>query len=153
MYYVAKLSKEGAQTVIEFPDCPGCATFAEKGEDIGTVAQEALEVWLAEHLSGGEAPPRPDPEQQTRFSLTQRVYPTPSLSIALQIRWRRHELQLSQGDLGRALGVTRQQVAALENPDGNLRLSTLERVAEALDVELSILLRPMVQSKRMNALI
>ena len=59
LYYVAELTTEGTQTVIEFPDCPGCVTFADKAEDIATVAQEALEVWLAEHLSGGEAPPRP----------------------------------------------------------------------------------------------
>lgn len=44
--YVAALTREGAQTLIEFPACPGCQTFADPDEDVAAVAREALEGWL-----------------------------------------------------------------------------------------------------------
>jgi predicted transcriptional regulator len=63
---------------------------------------------------------------------------SPQLAIALQLRWRRQDLELSQSQLGKRLGVTRQAVASLENPDTNWRFSTLLRVAEALELDLEI---------------
>ena len=61
MEYVAKLSKEGRYTLIDFPDCDGCQTFADPddGEDAASVARDALEGWLIAHLVDGEAPPQP----------------------------------------------------------------------------------------------
>jgi predicted RNase H-like HicB family nuclease/DNA-binding XRE family transcriptional regulator len=138
--YKAVLSKEDGNTLIEFPDCPGCQTFAEPGEDVGVVAREALEGWLAAHLDGGDAPPRPSAKSRRAHIMA--VHVAPSLAIALQIRWRRQDLGLSQAQLGQRLGVTRQQVATLENPDANLRLSTLERAAEALDLTLDVEFSP-----------
>ena len=136
--YVAVLAREGTRTLIEFPDCPGCQTFAEPGESVAEVARDALEGWLYSHLVDGEAPPRPAAE--VRGSRTRAIRVSPQLALALQIRWRRQELDLSQSQLGRRLGVTRQQVATLENPDSNWRISTLLRVAEALGLELDVAL-------------
>ena len=126
MEYVADVRKEGRATLIEFHDCPGCQTFAEGDEDVAVVAQEALGGWLEAHLVGSAAPPRPvttvtAPRKQLAVPVS------PSLAIAMQIRWRRQDLGWSQADLGKALKVTRQQAASLEDPDANLRLSTLER--------------------------
>jgi DNA-binding XRE family transcriptional regulator/predicted RNase H-like HicB family nuclease len=136
--YVAVLSKEGARTSIEFPDCPGCQTFAEPNESVTEVAREALEGWLYAHLVDGEAPPRPT--TVTRAARTRAVRISAQLALALQIRWSRQDLELSQSQLGKRLGVSRQQVASLENPDSNWRISTLLRVAEALGLELDVAL-------------
>jgi DNA-binding XRE family transcriptional regulator/predicted RNase H-like HicB family nuclease len=136
--YVAVLAREGTRTLIEFPDCPGCQTFAESSESVAEVARDALEGWLYSHLVDGEAPPRPAAE--ARGSRTRAIRVSPQLALALQIRWRRQDLDLSQSQLGRRLGVTRQQVATLENPDSNWRISTLLRVAEALGLELDVAL-------------
>lgn len=147
MNYVAELAREGRRTLIEFPDLPGCVTFAEANEDVEAVAREALEGWLAVHLEGGEAPPQPSPRRKAgRGRLAVRV--DPALSIALQLRWRRQDLKLSQADLGKRLGVSRQQVALLERPGGNLRVSTLAKAAEALDVELDVGFQPLSAARR-----
>lgn len=143
MEYVATLAREGRYTLIEFPDCEGCQTFSdpEEGEDAASVARDALEGWLVAHLVDGEAPPPPTKRASAgRGELAVRV--SPSLAIALQVRWRRQALGLSQAQLGKRLGVTRQQAAALEDPAGNLRVSTLERIADALALELEVDLHP-----------
>jgi DNA-binding XRE family transcriptional regulator len=142
MEYVARISREGRFTLVEFPDCPGCQTFFDPREDtgLGEVARDALEGWLVAHLERGDAPSVPVNRSRGAHSLSVRI--APSLSIALQIRWRRQELGLSQAQLGKRLGVSRQQVATLENPDSNLRLTTLEAAARALDVDLGIELLP-----------
>jgi DNA-binding XRE family transcriptional regulator/predicted RNase H-like HicB family nuclease len=144
MEYVAELGKEGKRTLIHFPDCPGCDTFADTsaGEEVTTVAREALEAWLAAHLVGGEAPPRPT-MPLVHSAKTRPIRVTASLAIALQLRWRRQELGLSQAQLGKLLGVSRQQAASLEDPDANLRLSSIERVASVLHLELDVALHPM----------
>lgn len=59
MRYAAIITKEGRNTLAEFPDCPGCQTFAEPGESIAAQAQDALMGWLAAHLATGEVAPRP----------------------------------------------------------------------------------------------
>jgi predicted RNase H-like HicB family nuclease len=85
--YIAELSTEGRFTLVQFPDCPGCQTFAEPGEDVVSVAREALEGWLTVHLDGGDAPPRPAHAVQGTGALAVRI--APLLAIELQLRWRR----------------------------------------------------------------
>ena len=57
--YPASISLEKGALLAEFPDCPGCQTFAGAGQDIAHEAQEALEGWLETHLDLGEVPPPP----------------------------------------------------------------------------------------------
>ena len=40
MRYTAVVTKEGKQTLAEFPGCPGCQTFADPGEDIAERDEE-----------------------------------------------------------------------------------------------------------------
>jgi DNA-binding XRE family transcriptional regulator/predicted RNase H-like HicB family nuclease len=144
MEYIAHLAREGDATTIEFPDAPGCQTFAEKGEDVEAVAREALEGWLEAHLIDGDAPParseRRPKVPKGASELLVRV--SPPLALAVQIRQRRLERGLSQSQLGKLLGVSRQQAAALESPTANYRLSTLEKLAAALDLELDVEFAP-----------
>ncbi len=136
MEYLAKTTRlDDGRVEVEFPDCPGCQTFAEADEDVVAIAQEALEGWLEAHLLDGEAPPQPIAKRSVGAL---RVRVSPPVAIALQVRWRRQELKISQGELGRRLGVTRQQVALIERPTGNLRMSTLVKVAKALGATLDV---------------
>lgn len=141
MEYAAKLSKEGRITLIEFPDCPGCQTFFDPKEDtnFSAVAREALEGWLEAHLVAGQSPPRP--ATRARGLQMRMIKVRAALGLTLEIRWQRQALELSQAQLGKRLGVTRQQVASLEDPDANWTLATLLRTAEALGLELEISLR------------
>lgn len=141
MQYVARLTKEGRRTLVEFPDCPGCQTFVEGNEVVLEVAREALEGWLEARLALGDAPPRPQAKHaRDRSRVAVRIDPT--LAVRLQLRWARQDAGISQAELARRVGVTRQAISLLESPDANLTISTLMRVAEALKMDLEIELQP-----------
>jgi len=139
MHYVAHISREGKHVLAEFPDCPGCQTFADSGDDLASAAREALEGWLEAHLADGQIPPRPRahrnvPAGKKRAEVSVR----PGLAAALAIRWARHDADLSQTQLGELAGVRQQQIAKLEDPDENPSLETLEKVGRALGLEVAI---------------
>jgi predicted RNase H-like HicB family nuclease/DNA-binding XRE family transcriptional regulator len=140
MQYVARISKEGRRTLIDFPDCPGCQTFAESNENAVEVAREALESWLEAELVHGDAPPQPKASRAKRRSAIA-ISVNPALAVRLQLRWTRLKLGISQAELARRVNVTRQQISLLESPDANLTLSTLEKVVRALGMDLSIEIR------------
>jgi transcriptional regulator with XRE-family HTH domain len=58
--------------------------------------------------------------------------------VRIQLRRARHDAGLSQTALAKKVGVSQQQIAALESPDANLTLSTLLKVAKALGHEVEI---------------
>jgi transcriptional regulator with XRE-family HTH domain len=49
---------------------------------------------------------------------------------------------LSQVDLARALGATKASVTGFLNPDRDMKLGTLDRIADALDHDLEVSLVP-----------
>lgn len=140
MHYVARIAPEGKFILIDFPDAPAASVYAERGEDVAKVAQEALEEWLSRELRHGEAPPRPHAGAAKPRSDELRVRIEPHLAVRLQLRWARQDAGISQGQLAERVGVSRQQISMLESPDANLTLRTLERVAGALGLDVEITL-------------
>jgi DNA-binding XRE family transcriptional regulator/predicted RNase H-like HicB family nuclease len=131
MQYPAVIDREGKYVLAEFPDCPGCQTFVEFGEDIMPMAREAVEGWLEVHLDLNELPPRPSP--LTRFRGDVRGVPIhPLIAIRLELRWARAEASLTQAQLAEKVGMSQQQLARLESGDSNPTVKTISRVAEAL---------------------
>jgi predicted RNase H-like HicB family nuclease/DNA-binding XRE family transcriptional regulator len=141
MEYVARLTREGLNTLVSFPDCPGCQTFGRTRERALANAREALEGWLEAHLVSGDAPPEPKLRQSQRTTRYVRVGISPILAVRLQLRWARQSLGLTQAALAKRVRVTRQQIALLESPDSNVTLRTLERVAKAMNLRLEVELR------------
>lgn len=131
-HYVARLTREGKHWLADFPDCPGCQTFGASRAEALAMAREALEGWLEVHLADGQAPPRPRRRRGVEVPISAH------LSVALQIRWLRDDRGLTQAQLARALGVSQQQIAKLENPDSNPTLGTLESVARGAGVTLDV---------------
>jgi predicted RNase H-like HicB family nuclease/DNA-binding XRE family transcriptional regulator len=132
MEYRARLTKEGSNWLVEFPDCPGCQTFgASKGEAL-RMGQDAVEGWLESHLSSGQIPPHPKAKRGTPIAIG------PTLAVVLQLRWARADQGLTQAAVAKRAGVTQQAIAKLEHPDGNPTLSTLEKVAVALGLRLDV---------------
>jgi predicted RNase H-like HicB family nuclease/transcriptional regulator with XRE-family HTH domain len=123
MEYVAKLTTEDGRWLVEFPDCPGCQTFGDTREAALAMASEALEGWLETHLAYGDAPPHPAPHRGVPIRVR------PRLDIAIQLRWLRDDLGLTQRELATRVGVSQQQIAKLENPEGNPTIGTLEAIA------------------------
>ena len=63
-------------------------------------------------------------------------------TIADQVATRRRELGLSQLDLARLTGTTQSAIARLEAGKRPPRIDTLLRIADALETELTVELRP-----------
>jgi antitoxin HicB len=145
MEYYGIVTHEGRRTLVEFPDAPGCLTFAEPGENILELAREALEGWLETHLAHGEAPPPPSGKRPRapRGGEIIDVPLSPALGARLALRWARQDLGLSQAELAARVGVSRQQISALESPDANIRLDTLAKVATAMGMYVYLDLRPL----------
>ena len=143
MQYTALLKREGQQTLVTFPDCPGCQTFGRTREHALANAHEALEGWLEAHLVAGDAPPSPAQHRIGRTPTGEQVpvEVPPILAVRLQLRWARQSRGLTQAALAERVGVSRQQIALLEAPDANVTLRTLERVARAMDLTLEVTLR------------
>ncbi|HET8778002.1 MAG TPA: type II toxin-antitoxin system HicB family antitoxin [Candidatus Limnocylindria bacterium] len=141
MQYQAVVTTEGDATLAQFPDCPGCATFARAPQRIEDVALEALEGWLMTTLDAGEVPPRPTfglNARPPRGAQLLSVRVAPALAVRIQIRWARDEQGISQAELARRVGVSQQAIAQFESPDANLRLDTLERIAAALGLTVDV---------------
>jgi transcriptional regulator with XRE-family HTH domain len=62
------------------------------------------------------------------------------LAVAIQIRWLREDLGLTQRELAGKTGVSQQQIAKLEKPSGNPTIGTLEAIARSSGAQLSTVL-------------
>jgi predicted RNase H-like HicB family nuclease/DNA-binding XRE family transcriptional regulator len=139
MVYTAHVWREGKHWLAEFPDCPGCQTFADSRDDLTAEAQEALEGWLEAHLVDGQVPPEPKVHKRApagRKLTSIRI--GPGLAVALQIRWARAKEGLSQGALAKKARVSQQQIAKLERPGENPTIETIAKIAKALGVYLDV---------------
>ena len=71
----------------------------------------------------------------------------PQFRLIKDILWRRSQLNLSQAQLARLVGTRQPAISRLERGDGNITLSTLYRIASALDADLDISLKARSRSK------
>lgn len=61
----------------------------------------------------------------------------------------RREREMSLAEVGERLDVSRGRVAQLEKPEANLEVATLVRVADALDYDVVVTLRPRGQKREL----
>lgn len=129
MQYPVLITREGRNVLAEFPDCPGCQTFARPGQDIRERAAEALRGWLASSLAHGDVPREPSSRRRGRVIMI----PVPAnLAVKLALRWARHEAGLSQAQLAQRAHLSQAMIAKIESPGYRPSLDVLERVAAAL---------------------
>lgn len=143
MQYIATVTQEGRRRLVTFPDCPGCQTFANPGDDIERVANEALEGWLEAHLVAGTAPPA-----RVRVRGDLHVVVSSRLAIKVALRQARLAAGLTQAQLAKRAGIAQPMISQLEHPDYNPTLDTLAKVAKALDADLLVDLRLWPISRR-----
>ena len=139
LQYVAFVRKDGKHHLVEFPDAPGCQTFADRKADIYATAKEAIEGWLEANLVSGEVPPWPKAHRTPgRGAELVHVTIEPKLALAVQFRWMRSERGWTQSDVAKRVGVSQQQIAKLEDPDANPTIETITKVAKAFDMNLLV---------------
>lgn len=142
MHYDAYVTREDGTYLIEFPDCVGCQTQTDNDDEVLAFAREALEGWLEANLVERRIPPHPKRHRSPpRGGRVEPIFVGPKLSIALQVRWARQELSLSQKDLAERVGVTQQAIAKIEDPDANPTLDTLSKVATALGLTVEVTMK------------
>lgn len=129
MKYVARVVREGKHWLVEFPDAPGCQTFATSRAEIESMAHDALLGWLAVTMAHGRRLPRP--KARARSGDIAVVIPS-DLATAMQLRWAREDAHLTQAQLAKLAGVSQQQIAKLERAGENPTIATLAKVAKAL---------------------
>ena len=89
LLYPAILTTEAGRTLVSFPDCPACRTFAEPGEDVLPIAQHALTGRLAAAIQDQTEPPHPT--SLSGLASTERILPVPvptGLALQLEAKWR-----------------------------------------------------------------
>ena len=101
------------------------------------MAAEALEGWLETHLEYGDVPPRPR-AHRGGVPIAVRT----GLDVAIQIRWLRDKLGLTQAELARRVGVSQQQIAKLEKASSNPTIRTLVELTDKVGARVLIELGP-----------
>jgi predicted RNase H-like HicB family nuclease/DNA-binding XRE family transcriptional regulator len=144
MQFHAIVRREGRYHTVEFVDAPGCQTFGEDAASAARMAQDAVEGWVEAHLVTGTALPAPRKIRRKLPRGARWLTITIPLKIAVRaaLVTRRVQMGLSQANMATRMKVTRQAYQQLESPDANLRLDTLTRAFDALDVSPLITLAP-----------
>jgi len=142
--YPVMVTKEGKNLLAEFPDCPGCQTFARPGTEIASESRDALVGWLEATLQEGDLPPKPSTKAGAvpQGAEVLWVEVPAKLGVKLEMRWARAAAGLTQAELARRAGVSQPAIAQIEHPDSNPTIDTLQKVADALGVKLSVSLVP-----------
>ncbi len=66
----------------------------------------------------------------------------PKYDLVRTIIERRNQLQISQSHLARIVGTRQPAISRLEKGDSNTTLNTLFKVADALDLDIALRIRP-----------
>jgi predicted RNase H-like HicB family nuclease/DNA-binding XRE family transcriptional regulator len=143
MQYLAKLTREGRHWLVSFPDCPGCQTFASAKDEALALAADALDGWLETELDAGEVPPRPR-AHRGGVPIDVRA----GLDVAIQIRWLRDGLALTQAELAKRVGVSQQQIAKLERASSNPTIRTLVELTDKIGGRVVIEVAPPAASRK-----
>jgi DNA-binding XRE family transcriptional regulator len=150
--YSALLQKKAEGLFLEFPELPGLSVRVADPDVAVSVAHEVLNDRIQSMLERGEVPTRPGSLEEApatgehngsedidlRFTVPLR----PDNAVALQMRWIRQEQGLTLTAVAQRMGVSRQRMSALESTARNWTVATLLRLAEALDADLEIVLKP-----------
>jgi len=157
MQFHAIVWPDGGQYSVVFVDAPGCQTCTDDRESVQAMAQDAVEGWVEAHLVTGSALPA---KKRIRRRLPRGGWwLTITIPLKIAVRavlvTRRVQMGLSQANMAKRMKVTRQAYQQLESPDANLRLDTLSRAFEALEVAplISLVPRPTQAPGRLRSLV
>ena len=135
MKYYARITKQKDKSyLVDFPELPGCLTEGKNLNEAKENAKEALNGWLASNCDRNLNIPNPKTKKAKNYYL---IDVNVQIAFAITLRKIRRKKRLSQAQVAKRLGITQQAYAKLEIPlKTNPSLSTLQKLSDALDVEL-----------------
>lgn len=142
-YYAVIFYEKGSKTYgVRFPDHPGIVTFGYSFEEAATMAEEALSAALESEFDRHQTLPMSHRPKLKRGEKLIFVILEPEIRTAYLLRSWRESAGLSQKQLAERLGISFQAYQRMERPGrSNLTVSTLQRIATALNKELILDLR------------
>jgi transcriptional regulator with XRE-family HTH domain len=69
------------------------------------------------------------------------------MNIADTIHMRRREKKLTEGELAKKAGVSRNTISIIERGEGNPTIQTLDAISRSLELELQVSFKPWEQFK------
>ncbi len=137
--YYAILEKDEDSVLVQFPQYPNVNTYGFDWEHAEEMAQEALSLALEVDFERGYKLPRVKKPRAKKGQKVVFIPLEPEVRTAYMLRAWREEANFTQKQMAKRLGVSYQAYQRMERPGrSNLTVSTLERVARALDKQLVI---------------
>jgi len=135
--------KASGKIGVRFNEHPGVITYGKDPEDALRKAREALSAALEVDFERGFNLPAAVRPKLKRGETSAFVRLNPDVWVAYLIRSWRETAGLSQKQLAAKLGVSYQSYQRMERPGrSNLTVETLERIAQALDSQLVLEIKP-----------
>jgi len=133
---------EDGNILVKFPQHPSINTFGRDWDEAIEMAREALNLGLEADFERGFRLP---PVRKPRAGKGKKVVLIPldpEVRTAYLLRQWREEAGLTQRSIAKKMGISYQAYQRMERPGrSNLTISTLDRIARALDRELVIQVR------------
>lgn len=138
-YYAVLRADDDGNVLVRFPQHPGVNTFGRDWEEAEDMASEALNVALESDFDRGIKLPA---LRKPRVGKDERVVLVPleaEVRMAFVLRKWREDAGFTQQEMASRLSVSYQAYQRMERPGrSNLTVSTLDRIARALDRDLVI---------------
>ena len=138
-YYAVLGADDDGNVLVRFPQHPGVNTFGRDWEEAEDMASEALNVALESDFDRGIKLPA---LRKPRVGKDERVVLVPleaEVRMAFVLREWREDAGFTQQEMASRLSVSYQAYQRMERPGrSNLTVSTLDRIARALDRDLVI---------------
>lgn len=112
--------------LVEFPDLPGCVTYAKTMEKAQYNAQEALSLYLESIDQRSEQIPPPSKRTGRNYYP---IKPDKPVAFAIWLKNQRAKHGYSQKDVARRLGISYQTYQRFEDPKtSNPTLKTIQKL-------------------------
>jgi antitoxin HicB len=134
MEYWARITREGNDRLVTFPDIPQVNTFGESLDEALENAEEALNGVLISAFERGYTAPAPQPYSGREYH---KVAVWPNVALAYELRTLRGHL--TQQEIAKRLEVSYQAYQQLENPRRcNPTIKTLRKIAGVYGKKLQV---------------
>jgi antitoxin HicB len=131
--YPYETEREGASTVVHFPDVPGASTQVDPGEDFDEMVRDCLVAALGGYVDLHRAPPRPT-AARGRKTVTLDILTSAKLALALVMS----EKNVTNVELAERLDLNEKVVRRLLDLDHTSRIDRLEAALNHFDVQLQL---------------